>query len=445
MKNRKIILSILLLFLFTLFAAGYGKGGKEDMSAAEDPHARESTEIWVISDLHFLSPSINDQGPSFQRIMEVGDGKNLHEIHRILDAFKKEIIRERPHALIVSGDLTNNGEMKSHLELAEVFSEIEEAGTEVYVTPGNHDLNNPFARGFRGEEQYRVETVTPEDFREIYKDNGYAEAFSKDAHSLSYGVKVDEKTWMLLIDTNRYQRNMELGYPETGGILSLGTFRWMREVLEEAKKEGVEVITVSHHNALMHSGIAIEGYMIDNHEEYLGIIRRNGVKLNLTGHIHIQDIAVNEEMDPVYEIATNALSVYPHKYGRILVSEEKGIEYQSRKLDLSDIMMGSALTDFHSLDTYSKAYFQERSATRIYHRLLEESDATEEEAAAMAEAMGIMNVLYFGGDEEKITEEMLGHEGVLLMESAGDEKTAYYLERILHESGPDDNVLHIGK
>lgn len=174
MKNRKIILSILLLFLFTLFSAGYGKGGKEDMSATKDPHARESTEIWVISDLHFLSPSINDQGPSFQRIMEVGDGKNLHEIHRILDAFKEEIMRERPHALIVSGDLTNNGERESHLELAAVFSEIEEAGTEVYVTPGNHDLNNPYARGFRGEEQYRVETVTPEDtgktgFRKLFQ------------------------------------------------------------------------------------------------------------------------------------------------------------------------------------------------------------------------------------------------------------------------------------
>lgn len=63
----------------------------------------------------------------------------------------------------------------------------------------------------------------------------------------------------------------------------------------------------------------------------------------------------------------------------------------------------------------------------------------------MAEAMGMMNALYFGGDEENITEEMMSHEGVFLMETAGDEKTAYYLERMLNESGPDDNVLHIGK
>ncbi|MFH5836205.1 metallophosphoesterase [Proteiniclasticum sp. C24MP] len=446
MKKTQSIVIILFLILSAFFLVGYEKSGRNENSDQEKAFlAQEGLDLWVISDLHFLSPSINDQGPSFQRYMEVGDGKNLNEIHRITDAFKDEIIAAKPDGLIVSGDLTNNGERESHLDLAALFLEIEDAGIEVYVTPGNHDVNNPYARGFQGEKQTRVDTVSPEAFREIYKQNGFSQAFSEDENSLSYAVKANEKTWILMIDTNRYQRNMELGYPEAGGILSLGTFTWMKEVLNSAQEAGAEVITVTHHNALMHSGIAREGYMIDNHEEYLGIIRRSGVKLNLTGHIHIQDITVNEEMDPVYEIATNALSVYPHKYGRIRVSEEYGIEYRSRKLDLTEIMLGSALKDFRSLDAYSKSYFEEKSATRIYHRLLEESNATEEEAGIMAEAIGMLNVLYFGGDEDQLTEEMRLHEGFRLMGEVGDEKTAYYMQRILNESGPDDNMLRIGE
>ena len=424
--------------------AGCGNTVKDSHTAyGEQITPHEGLDIFVASDLHYLAPVMNDKGAAYQRYTTVSDGKNLDHIDKIMEAFKNDVMKKAPDVLIVSGDLTNNGDKESHLALSSIFSEIERGGTEVYVTPGNHDINNPHARSFIGSKQTKVDTVTPLEFSEIYKEHGFSEAFMRDEHSLSYVMKASEDVWILLVDTSKYSRNIELNYPETGGIISLGTFTWMKEVLSSAEAEGAEVITVGHHNGLIHSPIAIEDYIIDNNEEYVNIIRRHGVRLNLTGHIHIQDIQVMEGEKPFYEIATNALSVYPHKYGMIRIMPDKSLEYESRKVDLSGVMAGSSLNDFRNLEEWSKAYFEKASVTRMHTRFMEESGATREDADLMAEAVGKLNVLYFGGDEDQVTEEMLSHEGLEIMNKYSEDRSAYYIDRILNETGPDDNRLSL--
>lgn len=430
--------------MMSIALSGCGSAAKEMNTAyGEQIPPDEGLHIFIASDLHYMAPLINDKGAAFEKYTAVSDGKNLHHIDKILEAFKKDVMKKAPDALILSGDLTNNGDQASHLALASILSEIESAGTKIYVTPGNHDINNPHARSFIGDRQAKVASVTPLEFTEIYGDYGFREAFMRDEHSLSYVTKASDDVWILLVDTSKYKRNIELNYPETGGIISLGTFTWMKEVLSSAEAEGAEVITVSHHNGLIHSPIAIEDYIIDNNEEYVNIIRRHGVRLNLTGHIHIQDIQVLEDQEPFYEIATNALSVYPHKYGVIRVLPDKSVAYESQKLNLKDVMVGSRLKDFVSLEDWSRDYFEISSVTRMHTRFMEESGATKEEADLMAEAVGKLNVLYFGGDEDQVTEEMLSHEGLLLMRKYSEDRSVYYVDRILKEKGPDDNRLSL--
>ncbi len=429
--------------MLSAFLSGCGSTVVDSQTAYGEPVPDEALNLFVASDLHYMAPVINDKGAAYKRYTTVSDGKNLDHIDKILEAFKNDIMKKAPEVLIVSGDLTNNGDKESHLALSSVFSEIESVGTEVLVTPGNHDISNPHARSFIGAKQTKIESVTPDEFSEIYGDYGFDEAFMRDEHSLSYAVKASEDLWILLVDTNKYKRNIELNYPETGGIISLGTFTFMKEVLAAAEEEGAEVITVSHHNAIIHSPIAVEDYIIDNNEEYVNILRRNAVRLNLTGHIHIQDIQVTEGDKPLYEIATNALSVYPHKYGMIRVMPDQSMEYQSRKVELSGVMAGSSLKDFRSLEEWSKDYFEKASVTRMHTRFMEEYGASKEDADLMAEAIGKLNVLYFGGDEDQVTDEMLSHKGLKLMEEKSEGRSAYYINRILSETGPDDNRLSL--
>ena len=416
---------------------------KEKEVHGEASRKEGEVSVFVISDPHYLSSRINDKGKAFQRYSTGGDGKNLPYIIEIMTAFQKEVLEKKPDYLVVSGDLTNNGERASHEDLKKYFEKLENGGTEVLVTPGNHDVLNPHARGFQGDQQRKVDTVTPMEFEDIYKSFGFQDALYRDESSLSYVYELQEDLWILMMDTNKYKENLTLRYPQAGGILSLSSFQFMRKVLKEAKEKGVEVISVSHHNSIIHSRNAVEDYVLDNNEEYVNILKGGGVRLNLTGHIHIQDIQKDPEGAPYYEIASGALSVYPHKYGRLVFSKDEGIRYESSKVPLKNVMAGSSLRAFQDLDAQSKAFFARNSSSRIYRRLLEEEGETEEDARVMAEAVGELNVLYFGGEEDLFSEELLEHPGVKLLLQRENTKTAHYVTRMLTEEGPDDNVLFI--
>src|SRR5690554_1808817 len=188
--------------------------------------------LFVISDPHYSSSRINDNGKAVQRYSVGGDGKNLPYIVEIMNTFQKEVLEKKPDFLIVSGDLTNNGEKESHEDLQKLFQKLEDQGIEVLVTPGNHDILNPHARGFKKDKQIKVDTVTPEDFEALYEQFGFKDALYRDSSSLSYAYELREDLWILLMDTNKYKENLTLRYPQAGGVLSLESFKFMRAVLD---------------------------------------------------------------------------------------------------------------------------------------------------------------------------------------------------------------------
>lgn len=96
------------------------------------------TKILVATDIHYLSPSLNDHGACFEKTILNGDGKALAYIDELTDALVEQVIREKPAALILSGDLTLNGEKQSHLDLAQKLRSITDCGIPVLVLPGNH-------------------------------------------------------------------------------------------------------------------------------------------------------------------------------------------------------------------------------------------------------------------------------------------------------------------
>lgn len=439
MKNIGKISMLLVLSGALVLILGMTKGGNSAFTEDKE-EAEGAVLLHVISDPHYLSKRINDEGPAFQRYMILGDGKNLFHMDKILAQYEKVAKAARPKLLLVSGDLTNNGEKESHEDLAAYFEKLEELGIEVLVTPGNHDLNNPHARGFQGETQRKVDTLSPEEFRDLYGAFGFQEALYEDAHSLSYVYEASKDLWVFMVDTNKYHRNEALRYPEPGGILSLGTLTFLREKLKEAEALGVEVLTVSHHNALIHSPLAVEDYVLDNHEEYENILKRHHVRLNLTGHIHIQHIEKSTGSKELHEIAQGALSVYPHTYGVLHHEKSTGFRYETKKLPLAEVMMGSRATDFVPLGSWSRDFFMEKSTSRIIQGLLAEG-MKEEEVMKMAKTLGALNVLYFSGETRTIPEALYEEEGLQLILAKENHFTRYYVERILSKEGPEDTFL----
>lgn len=165
------------------------------------PSAGTPLELAVVTDLHFLSPSLVREGEAFTAAYAYGDGKQINYISQLLEVFLQEMLERRPDAVLITGDLTLNGERVSHLELAERFLPLRQAGIPVLVIPGNHDIGNAFSSGYNRDKLYDVRSVTWQDFAEIYQNCGYGEAVSRDTASLSYLYPLSEDLWLLMVDT----------------------------------------------------------------------------------------------------------------------------------------------------------------------------------------------------------------------------------------------------
>ncbi len=403
--------------------------------------------FYTATDLHFLSKSLTDNGEAFNKFIHSGDGKALTYMDEIIDAFTSTIKKAKPEVLIISGDLTNNGEKQSHLDLAKKLKAIEEGGTDVYVIPGNHDILNPYARGFKGNKQYAADDINYKDFSKIYADFGYGEAISKDEHSLSYLAAPSEDLWLLMLDTSKYKDNIKLGFPQLEGELSEDTLNWIKKCNALAKEKGANIITVMHHNIVDHSEVIRKGFTLNNNEEVLRVLKENNLKLVLSGHIHIQDICSdNTGTSSTYDIATNALAVYPHQYGIIkYTSLDKSIDYSTAKVDVEGWAKDNGITDenLNNFNKYSEDYFGQFAYDMVSKEFEKASNYSQKEIRLMAETMRTLNLRYFAGTEDLNSKDIVDSEGFKLWLNSPESFLKGYVQSIASDKNMDDNSLHI--
>lgn len=294
----------------------------------------------------------------------------------------QQVIDYKPDALILSGDLTFNGEHASHEALAEKLSRVERAGIDVLVMPGNHDLNSGSAVRFAGEDYERVESVTSQDFAQIYRSFGFDDALSRDDASLSYVFEVNDRLRVLMVDVN------------TAGASNRVTERtaaWIAAQLADAKDAGCRVIAVSHQNLLEHSSLLSTGFTIGSAEALRALYADSSVLCNLSGHIHMQHAV--QSAKGLWDIATSSLAVSPNQYGVLTLSQD-GLSYRTEAIDVSSWARAQALDDsnlLHFVD-YAETFFKD-TARRQALATISQDDNPEQLADFFAE----INAAYFAG------------------------------------------------
>ena len=107
----------------------------------------------------YQSALTDDGGEAFQLFVERSDGKVIRYLPQLLEAFLDEVIEEKPAALVLSGDITMNGEKVNHQELADRLKRVQDAGVQVLVIPGNHDINNGNAAVYYGAEKAAAPSI----------------------------------------------------------------------------------------------------------------------------------------------------------------------------------------------------------------------------------------------------------------------------------------------
>ena len=411
-------LAALCCLLLTLGLTGCAPKETFTPNADVKPAGSELT-VWFVSDLHLLSEELTDQSPEFLAMIARGDGKTAHYSPEIGRALVWEITslpeEERPDVLLAGGDLSFNGEKLSHEAVAELFGEIEAAGVPVLALPGNHDINSSVAYRYTGNTAEPTESVTAEEFREIYRAFGWEDSLYRDTVSMSYVWEPAEDLWIIAIDGNTDSHS---------GWVDQETLTWLDEVLTRAKGEGKAVLTFSHQNLVRHNARFPFGYTFGNDMAIRELIAGHGVKLNLSGHIHIQHMG---EFDGLQEVTTSALSIAENHIGVLEIDAERNASYQVRELDVAGYARDAGLTNPDLLDfsTYSRTYFRENSMRNMGERL-DALDVPAEDRELMLDAAGEFNLRYFTGRTVDYREELAALPGYALWTALPDGMGDYF-------------------
>lgn len=380
MKRGRGILSCLLLASLLLLAGCSGAPEKQTETTGETGSWR----VVVASDLHYLAPSLTDHGALFRRVMEAGDGKVTELCDEITDAFLEEVKAEEPDALILTGDISFNGEKESHLALAEKLAALEEAGVPVLVLPGNHDLYRS-CYSFFGDEGEQVESVSAEEFAAIYGAFGFDEALSRDDDSLSYLARINDMTRVLMLDADT---------PHDFCSLSDKTLSWIERRLSEAAVEGKRMLVACHQNLYKHSMFGA-GYVLGCSDELHALLEKYGAALMFSGHMHIQHIQTE---GGVTEIATSPLTMGACQYG-LLSSENGALRYETRPVNVAAWASARGMDDerLASFAAYAMGRLESRTRTQAEEQL-EARGISTQEAAPLVNYACALNNAYFCGD-----------------------------------------------
>ena len=294
----------------------------------------KKTSFWVISDTHLIADSLHDHGQAFSQMQKTSQGKDLYYQETALSAFVRMAEEKKPAAIIVTGDITFNGERVSAERFAEIFSSLTE--TKLLIVPGNHDIYDGWAREFHGKKQYYAGQISPRMWRRIFKES-YENAVSIDDESLAYSVQLNPDYLLIMADSNDYGKEESTTAPATAGFLGREQRKWIKEQLQYASQNNLHVIFFMHHNLYAHNPAVNKGYVVDDYKELRKLLAQYNVKLVFSGHIHAQNIMGPQDFCPATEVVTSSFCSNDQGYGVVKVSP-KEINYTCHHFKMNNYL-----------------------------------------------------------------------------------------------------------
>lgn len=319
--NKKLLNRITTITVFTLMialiAGVIGFGNTDIVDASE--FLSSDIVIAHITDVHYFPfEDCNIDDPTSKDTdyykLTCSDTKLIREAGTIFNATILNIITQKPDYLIVSGDLTSNGELLAHYDVANglryLQNEIRKTNEnfQVFVIPGNHDIYNPTAARFdadgniyTGDDNF----TDAETFAQIYAGLGYpniseysnqdelkntftsknntfgftsqyivsdnaenidylyyydeigfpVKDYDKAVNCLSYIAIVNDIDYVFncMDSTERNANDSTFGFKQiTGGRVSADVLNWYKENTINEKNNNFTIVGTVHHNIAPH-------------------------------------------------------------------------------------------------------------------------------------------------------------------------------------------------
>jgi len=294
----------------------------------------EEKKIIVLSDVHVMAKSL--EGTEFWNTT-VNNSRKIAECSQpLFDQLLDTLKHQKPDLVLITGDLTEGGQLASHEYVKEKLNELRTAGLKIFVIPGNHDLTG---------------TV---DFGEFYKDFGYSDATAREG--LSYVTEPFPGLTLLGINSG------------TDGKLSEETLNFAVTQAKAATEKRNQIICMMHHALLphiCHANVLIPSSNVVDWENVREQLACAGIRVVLSGHFHVSDISMDMTNDlsrSIYDISTGSIVSYPSDY-RVLTYSDNPAEL---KVETRRIMQMEGKDDFPS---WSRKELKDRLIRLVLNKL----------------------------------------------------------------------------
>ena len=408
MKNKKFLYVILVVALaFCITTAVMVPSVAAE--ASDEFQADSELKIAHITDLHYypLNYCYAGEGTEFNAKI-AANPKLLLESQIINVQGIKDLVNVDADYVVVTGDLTLNGEMQGHYELANILREVQneirangKPNFQIFVTPGNHDMYN--------DEAYRYDidgstmeapAVTRYDITMLYSglgfdnqdeatlDSYYASIsdklvltnlpFEADAGKLYVsGYNIDDVTFARQAELNGRidYNNSELSYiaycPEdvtfiaideeisndevfhhVGGKVYKTTENWLTAMKDTFEDDFL--VGICHHNVVPHFDLEdtlLKDFTVYSWVESADFLADLGVRFMFTGHMHANDVVSHISFNGNHLTDTQTASLTGYRAAIRLATLEQGslggdyaVNYKSELIPVSNVDMSTLIS-----------------------------------------------------------------------------------------------------
>lgn len=289
------------------------------------------TKLTFIADTHHYSKTLGTKGRQYE-LRSGSDQKCLAETGEIIDSAFDYISKSDTDAVLIAGDVTNDGEKASHLEFREKLKALAKS-KKVYVITATHDWccdENP--RRYDGDKVFHdVEVMKSSELRDFYFDFGPKDALSEyitHIGTCSYVVQISGNVRILALNDDKNQ-NGHAGFTEEH-------FCWIEEQIKKAQQDGCLIIGMEHHLLMPHVTPLITGgsTCVENREYVASRLADAGLKYMFVGHSHIQSTSSfkTRKGNVITEVNVGSLVGYPAPIVEVTVNDDLTLNYQVKHL-----------------------------------------------------------------------------------------------------------------
>lgn len=319
----------------------------------------------ILSDIHILARSLMANNKEFNMAIKY-DRKFLVEGEGLLKKALELASLNGSKYIIIPGDLTKDGEKKSHLEVMEILKSwtYENPQRNIFLIPGNHDINNKQAFDYKNLK--KTDYIEPREFFEIYdflykdkvlefyknsnifkshldfvnkkfnrdfKYSYYCQGYGSYLARIDNNLENKNSLTLLFIDTSiyscDYEQNHKDGKTNVVGALDKNVMKWAIEKIDEAKGRKDMIFVISHHAFIPNfrdQRLVLGPFIIKNwNEKYIDddprindklpieVLADMGVKFLFTGHLHENGTAKYKSGlgNEIFNIQTGSTVTYP--------------------------------------------------------------------------------------------------------------------------------------